>query len=472
MSLPIAGATARCFPGVSAMPNTPTRGRVLVVDDHLEMATTLTDGLAERGFDAVPIDSSVEAARLLATDDFDALVTDLRMPEVDGFELLATSRRSAPHRPVIVMTAYGAIETAIEAMQRGAYHYVTKPFKLDELALLLDRGLAAERTRKEAEGLRRALQERYSFANIIGKSKPMRELFALMEQVKDAAVTTLVTGETGTGKGLVANAIHANSVRAGHPFVSVNCASLPEALLESELFGYVRGAFTGALTNHAGLFAEADGGTLLLDEIGEMTPALQAKLLHVLESGQVRAVGGTKERRVDVRIIAATHRDVRELVRAGRFREDLLYRLDVVSLEIPALRHRREDIPLLVEHFLEVYRARHTKSPTVRFSPEALARVMDHSWPGNVRELSHVVERVVLLGKSAEVQPSDLPATVSPFRPGEQPSLFGGEIIGIREVQRRYAAWALEQMSGNKTRTAERLGIDAKTLAKWLSEES
>ncbi len=456
---------------VTAMLQEPqTRGRVLVVDDHIEMARTLCDGLAERGFEAVPLDSSVEAAKVLATEDFDALVTDLRMPVVDGLELLATSRRSAPHRPVLVMTAYGAIETAIQAMQRGAYHYVTKPFKVEELTLLLERALGAERTRREAESLRRTLQERYSFANIIGNSKPMRKLYALMDQVKDAAVTMLITGETGTGKGLVANAIHANSVRAGKPFVSINCASLPEHLLESELFGYVKGAFTGAAGNHAGLFAEADGGTLLLDEIGEMTPALQAKLLHVLESGQVRAVGGTKQRQVDVRIIAATHRDVHELARAGRFREDLLYRLDVVSLEIPALRHRREDIPLLVEHFVQVYRARHVKSPTVRFSSEALGRVMDHAWPGNVRELSHVIERVVLLGKGPEVQADDLPSSVRQAPDNDVPSVFGSGIMGIREEQRRYAAWALEQMNGSRTRTAERLGIDTKTLAKWLSE--
>ncbi len=446
--------------------------RVLVVDDNLEMAKTLAEGLAEHGYEATARGSSVEAAEVLANDDFDALVTDLRMPQIDGLELLATSRRLRPGRPVIVMTAYGAIETAILAMQRGAYHYVTKPFKLQELTLLLDRALEAEQTRKEADTLRRALKERYSFANIIGQSKPMLELYTVIEQVKDAAVTVLITGETGTGKGLVANAIHLNGVRADRPFVAVNCASLPEALLESELFGYVRGAFTGAVNSRPGLFAEADRGTLLLDEIGEMTPALQAKLLHVLESGHVRAVGGTKERPVDVRIIAATHRDVRELVRAGKFREDLLYRLDVVSLEIPALRHRREDIPLLVEHFFGVCKARHTRSPAERLSAEALARLMDHAWPGNVRELSHVLERVVLLARGPEVQASDLPASVTPGRPTDlPPAVFGGDILGIREVQRRYAAWALEQMNGNKTRTAERLGIDAKTLAKWLSEE-
>jgi two-component system, NtrC family, response regulator HydG len=464
------GAGGNAGVPLARLPGTKGR-RVLIVDDNLEMARTLADGLADRGFDPVPVGSSVEAEVSLASDAFDALVTDLRMPGKSGLDLLAASRRSAPHRPVIVMTAYGAIETAILAMQEGAYHYVTKPFKTDELSLLLDRALGAEEMRKEAATLRRALEEKFSFANIIGKSEAMRGLYAVMEQIKDAAVTVLITGETGTGKGLVASAIHANSVRAAQPFVSVNCASLSEALLESELFGYVKGAFTGAQTNHAGLFAEADGGTLLLDEIGEMSPQLQAKLLHVLESGQVRAVGGTKERQVDVRVMAATHRDVRELVRAGKFREDLLYRLDVVSLEIPALRHRREDIPMLVEHFLATYRSRHKKSPVERVSPEAMGRLMDHAWPGNVRELSHAIERVVLLGKSAEVGAGDLPSSVTPAAPAGLSPFTGGEILGIREVQRRYAAWALDQMNGNKTRTAERLGIDAKTLAKWLSEE-
>jgi two-component system response regulator HydG len=279
----------------------------------------------------------------------------------------------------------------------------------------------------------------------------------------------LIVGETGTGKGLVARAIHTESDRHAGAFVSINCASLPEALLENELFGHAKGAFTGATGSSPGLFVAADGGTLFLDEIGEMAPALQAKLLHVLESGTVRAIGATKERAVDVRIVAATHRDLRDLVRAGRFREDLFYRLDVVTLELPALRHRREDIPLLVEQLFAKSKAKNPASPADRWSKVALGLLMDHSWPGNVRELAHVIERAVLLGRSAEIQPSDLPSWTA--RPSRLPPLFDGAILPIREVQRRYAAWALEQMAGNKTRAAERLGVDVKTLAKWISDE-
>jgi two-component system response regulator HydG len=295
-------------------------------------------------------------------------------------------------------------------------------------------------------------------------------VFEVIERVKNATAPVLVMGETGTGKGLIARALHTESERRKSAFVSLNCASLPEALLESELFGHAKGAFTGATGASPGLFAAADGGTLFLDEIGEMAPALQAKLLHVLESGTVRAIGATKERAVDARIVAATHRDLRELVRAGRFREDLFYRLDVVTLELPALRHRREDIPLLVAELFAASKAKNPTSLVVRWSQEALKLLMDHSWPGNVRELAHVIERAVLLGRSAEIQPSDLPSWTA--RPPQLPPLFDGAILPIRDVQRRYAAWALDQMAGNKTRAAERLGVDVKTLTKWLSDET
>jgi two-component system response regulator HydG len=299
----------------------------------------------------------------------------------------------------------------------------------------------------------------------------MQEVYDVVERVKDSGAPVLVVGETGTGKGLVAHALHAESGRKAKAFVQVNCASLPETLLESELFGHAKGAFTGATAGSHGLFVEADGGTLLLDEIGEMAPALQAKLLHVLESGTVRAVGATKERAVDVRIVAATHRDLKELVRIGRFREDLYYRLDVINLEIPALRHRREDIPLLVHHFFARSRAKNPESRVESCSPDALGALMDHSWPGNVRELAHVVERLVLLGRSAVIQRADLPAATLSAPPARLPPIFDGSIVPIREVQRRYAAWTLEQMGGNKTRAAERLGVDTKTLAKWIAEE-
>ncbi len=445
------------------------RLRVLIVDDHIEMAKMLCDGLIDRGYDAVPLASGKQALELLAREPFDALLTDLRMPEVDGLGLLAANRKQAPERPVLVMTAFSAIDTAVESIRQGAYHYLTKPFKLDELAIFLGRALEEARLRRETTALRSTLRERFSLTKIIGKSRPMRAIFDIVERVVDTGAPLLITGETGTGKGLLAHAIHAESKRAGGPFVTVNCAALPEALLESELFGHIRGAFTGATTSKQGLFAEASGGTLFLDEIGEMAPALQAKLLHVIEEGAIRPVGSSKEQRVDVRIIAATHRDLRKAARMGMFREDLFYRLDVISIALPPVRHRREDIPELIDHFLQAARTRHPASPVVRFSPEALKKMLDYPWPGNVRELDHSIQRLVLLGREAEVQSASLPAPV--FAGPIAAATFEGDIIPIRELQRRYASWALDQMGGHRGRTAETLDIDGKTLAKWLNEE-
>ena len=449
--------------------------RVLIVDDHLDMADTLAEGLGERGFCATSCASSTEAAKQIEGDAVDAIVTDLRMPHVDGMALLAISRRVAPERPVIVMTAYGAVETAVDAIRRGAYHYLTKPFAVDELALFLSRALEDSRLRREARTLRAAMRDEHGFGALVSGSAAMREVFDLAARVADATTPILLVGETGTGKTALARAIHAAGVRTGAPFVSVNCAALPEALLESELFGHVKGAFTGATSARIGLFAEADGGTLLLDEVGEMSPALQAKLLHVLESGAVRAVGAGKERRVDARVIAATHRDLRERARAGAFREDLLYRLDVVTIEIPPLRSRREDIPLLVEHLLSRAKAKHTRSHVESFSAEAMARLMGHPWPGNVRELAHGIERAVLLGRDAQVQLSDLPSTVTQAHPPGMPTVLDSRddgVLPIRDVQRRYAMWAFERYGGHKARTAEALGVDTKTLAKWLSGDA
>jgi two-component system response regulator HydG len=453
------------------MGSTSPKPRVLVVDDHLEMAETLAEGLSDRGFDAVACGSSEDATRQLEADAFDALVTDLRMPHVDGMALLALSRRLAPERPVIVMTAYGAIESAVDAIRQGATHYMTKPFALDELALFLERALDDASVRREARRLRATLRDRVGLGSLVATSPAMRQLFEAAERVADASTPVLLVGETGTGKTALARAIHATSARASRAFVAVNCAALPEPLLESELFGHVKGAFTGATTARAGLFAEADGGTLLLDEIGEMSPGLQAKLLQVLESGVVRAVGASKERRIDVRVIAATHRDLRERARAGAFREDLLYRLDVVTIEIPALRHRREDIPLLVERLLADAKARNPRSPVERLAPDAMAVLLEHAWPGNVRELAHAIERVVLLGREAEAHAADLPPTITSAPPPGMPGALEGDILPIREVQRRYAAWALERLSGHKTRTAEALGVDMKTLSKWLAPQ-
>jgi two-component system response regulator HydG len=429
--------------------------RVLVVDDRPEMAETLADSLVDHGYDAIAMPSSREALSRIE-EPLDALITDLRMPGVDGLELLTASRRAAPDRPVIVMTAFGAVDTAVESIRRGAYHYLTKPFKMDELLLFLERALGDAQLRRESRALRATLGERFGFGNVVGKSAAMRRAVDVAARVAATSAPVLLLGETGTGKGLFARAIHGASPRAASAFVAVNCAALPEALLESELFGHVKGAFTGAVAERAGLFVEADGGTLFLDEIGEMTPALQAKLLRALEDGKVRPVGASKERAVNVRLLAATHRELRERVKDGSFREDLLYRL--------------EDLSDLIAHFLAEAKSRHPSSPVERISTAALSRLLDHRWPGNLRELSHAIERIVLLGQGAEAAAVDLPPMVfAPHGSSASGPPLGDEVLPIREVQRRYAAWALEKCGNHRTSTAERLGVDGKTLARWLS---
>lgn len=448
---------------------TESSARVLIVDDELEMARTLCDGLLDHDFEAVPVSSGKAALTLLSEQRFDALVTDLRMAEMDGLTLMAQARRSSPERPTLIMTAHGAIDSAIESIRQGAYHYLTKPFKLDELVIFLRRAIEDSRIRREADALRTTLRERFGRAALIGYSAPMRALFDTLERVATADVPLLIGGETGTGKGLFARVVHAESRRAGGPFVEVNCAALPESLLESELFGHEKGAFTGAARSRRGLFAQADGGTLFLDEIGEVPPSIQVKLLHVLEEGKVRPVGSDSVSRVDVRVLAATHRDLRQAVRAGKFREDLFYRLDVVSLELPPLRQRGEDIPFLTEHFLREYRSRHPQSPVQRFSAEAMRQLGSYSWPGNVRELSHVVERALVLSRGAEVQPDELPQALLQST-SSRPPIMQGQILPIRVVQRQYAAWALAECGGHRGRAAEKLGVDVKTLYNWLSD--
>jgi two-component system response regulator HydG len=445
------------------------RSRVLLVDDNLEMARTLADGLADRGYDAAAAESGQEAIQRLAAEPYDAVVTDLRMPDIDGMEVLAASRKLDPERPVIVMTAYSAVDSAVESIRRGAYHYLTKPFKQDELAIFLARALDEARVRREASALRVALRTRFSTSSILGSSAAIQAVRQRIQRVADAPAPVVVLGETGTGKGLVARALHVDSRRSDGPFVSVNCAALPEPLLEGELFGHVRGAFTGATADRPGLFAEADGGTLFLDEIAEMTPALQAKLLHVLENGKVRPVGSNRERQVDVRIVAATHRNLVEAVRAGRFREDLMYRLNVLTIVLPALRDRRDDIPELVEHFLEGALRRYPQSPVKRISGDAMAALSRHHWPGNIRQLAHTVEKIVLLARSTEATVDDLPEAI---RHPEQVSgpEFHGDVVPLRELERRYAVWAVAQTGGHRGKAAEKMEVDPKTLRKWLGE--
>jgi two-component system response regulator HydG len=445
------------------------RQKVLVVDDSLEMARTIADGLVERGYAALAVGSGREARERLKTERVDAVVTDLRMPDVDGLQVLAASRELDPERPVIVMTAFSAIDSAVQSIRDGAYHYLTKPFKQDELALFLDRAFADLKLRREAAALKKVLRATFSTASIIGHSAGIAALRDRILRVADAAAPVLVLGETGAGKGLVARALHADSARAGGAFVPVNCAALPEALLESELFGHVKGAFTGAVADRPGLFVEAHGGTLFLDEIGEMTLGLQAKLLHVIENGRVRPVGASKDREVDVRIVAATHRNLLQRVREGTFREDLMYRLDVVGLTVPPLRDRPEDIRELVDHFLADARSRTPRSPLRRISTEAFELLQRYRWPGNVRELAHVVEKLVLFADAEVAAAGDLPEQV---RTGESVdrAVFQGEIITLRELQRRYTAWAVGQTGGHRGKAAEKLEIDPKTLRKLLED--
>jgi two-component system response regulator HydG len=370
---------------------------------------------------------------------------------------------------VIVMTAYSEIDTAVESIRRGAYTYMTKPFQIAELALFLRRALDEAALRREARSLRSALAT--SPSGMIGDSSAMRSVFGTVRRVAQSSVPVLLLGETGTGKGLVARALHAESPRAQQNFVVVNCAAIPEALLESEIFGHVRGAFTGASADRAGLFEHADGGSIFLDEVGEMPLHLQVKLLHVLETGELRRLGSNRALHIDVRVIAATHRDLRERVEAGLFREDLLYRLDVVSIEIPPLREHMQDLPSLIEHFLAGARARNPNTQLVRLSADAMAALGAYFWPGNVRELEHLIERLTVLCPAAEATVADLPAHITTPRMQESALDFGDTILPIRELQRRYAAWALQRLGGAKMATCEALHIDSKTLSKWLAAE-
>jgi two-component system response regulator HydG len=440
------------------------RPRVLVVDDKRAMAEMLADGLGDHELDATACGSARAALAIIATTEVDVVVTDLRMPELDGLALLDTIRSSNPDIQVIVMTAYGAIDSAVEAIRKGAYHYLTKPFKVEELVIFVQRAVAARALRREAAVLRKQLG---AHRGLVAHSPAMQRVLGIVDRVASATVPVLITGETGTGKGAIARALHGASTRAAEPFVALNCAALPEQLLESELFGHVKGAFTGAIADHPGLFVAADRGTVLLDELAEMPIALQPKLLRVLETGAVRPVGATRERSVDVRIIAATHRDLRAAVTAGTLREDLLYRLNVLPIEVPPLRDRREDIPPLTDYFFADAIARHPSAIARGFSRAAIKVLLDHAWPGNVRELAHVVERGVLLASHPDISIEDLgldPVVV----PGTQ---FSGDVIALNEIQRRYARWALDRCGGHKTRTAERLDIDAKTLNRWLSDD-
>ena len=443
----------------------PLPARVLVVDDHADLAETLADELASRGYDASFTSSPERAAELLrgATPP-DLLVTDLRMPALGGMDLLSLSLSLAPRRPVLVMTAFGAIDSAVECIRRGAAHYLTKPFKVDELALFVARSLEGLALAREAEELRHELHDRRAFGGLVTTSPAMRETCDVLARVADATVPVLLTGETGTGKSVLARALHEESRRRAKPFVTVTPAALPEHLLESELFGHARGAFTGALEAREGLVSVAAGGTLFLDEIGDMPHSTQVKLLDLLERGVVRKVGENHERAVDVRIVAATHRDLVSELASGRFREDLFYRLQGVAVHVPPLRQRRADIPLLAAHFLARARAENPSLSAERLAPETMKLLVEAPWPGNVRELRLAVERAALLARRAEIGVEDLP----PSAPRPRAAELADEIVPMREMQRRYAESVLERLGGKKSLACEKLEIDPKTLNRLL----
>jgi two-component system response regulator HydG len=436
----------------------PAGGRVLVVDDQKNMRTTTGILLRQAGFEVAEAEDGAAAIQRLGSESFDVVLTDLRMGPVDGMEVLRGALESAPSTQVIVMTAFGTIESAVEAMRRGAYDYLAKPFKGEELLLRVEKALERRRLLGEMSFLAGEFRARYGLEHIVGRSQALREVLERVVRVAPTDATVLLTGESGTGKELVARALHAASGRAQHPFVPVNCAAITETLLESELFGHAKGAFTGAVRTRRGLFEEASGGTLFIDEISETTPAFQAKLLRALQEGEIRRVGESAPVKVNVRIIAATNQDLKKAIAEKRFREDLFYRLNVVPLRIPPLRERPEDIPLLAAHFLRRHNHRTGQNKTL--AAEALQRLAGHPWPGNVRELENMVEQAAALSAGPEIRASDI--RFEAVVPAEAAAHTLAD--AVEAAERRTIQAALAQAGGDLGQVARELDISATTL--------
>ncbi len=447
---------------------------VLVVDDEESMRHLLTVILTDRGYEVRAVSNGEDALRELAARDYDLVLSDVRMPRMDGLSLLRRALELRPDLTFIVMSAYGTHDTAIEAMKAGAYDYVSKPFKPDEVVLVLRKAEERLRLSRENRRLRSELADGFRLENFVGSSPTVQEMLRQVRKVAPTKTSVLVTGESGTGKELVARAIHDLSPRAAMPFVAVNCGAIPAELLESELFGHVRGAFTDASRDKKGLAAEADGGTLFLDEIGELPLGLQVKLLRFLEDEQVRRVGDTRSEKVDVRVVAATARDLARAVKDGQFREDLFYRLNVLNVRLPALRERKDDIRALVDHFLAKYRPLRPDAPLSGVAPAALEALRAHRWPGNVRELEHAVERAVVLADGPLLQEEDLPDEVraSPD-PGTQGPLAASDLSlkrAFRALEEQFIRAALERTGGNRTRAAELLDLSYRALLYKIKE--
>src|SRR5262245_12203861 len=439
-----------------------SKARVLIVDDEKSMRDLLSITLEKEGYDVDTAAGGELAIEMLHRETVDAVITDLRMPKVDGLQVLRAAKEISPDIAVIVITAVASTETAVEAMKLGAYDYLTKPFKLDEANLIVRNALERKRLKDENLYLRRQLETQHRFENIIGKSGRIAEVFDTIRKIADSPSTAMITGESGTGKELVARAVHFNSLRRDKPFVSVNCGAIPEGLMESELFGHVRGAFTGAVANKVGLFSAAESGTLFLDEITEIPPLLQVKLLRAIQTREIRRVGDTKDLKTDVRLIAASNRDLEGAVQEGILREDLFYRLNVIPIQLPPLRERREDIPLLVAHFLQKF-GKELGKDVRGVTPEAMAVLERHHWPGNIRELENVLERAIVLGAGDMLTVDSLPESVRRERP-----VKGLENVDIPEdgldleatldtIEGRYLQRALDRTGGVQTKAAELL---------------
>ncbi|HUR28019.1 MAG TPA: sigma-54 dependent transcriptional regulator [Planctomycetota bacterium] len=444
--------------------------RVLIVDDDEGHAEALMEGLEVDGYACQVAHSGKAGLERMAEETFDAILTDLVMHEVTGLEILKEARTLQPDAVVILITGHGSIETAVDAMRLGAADYLAKPVRIGELRTRLSRALEAGNLRRTNLDLRRQLDERFGFEGLVGHSPAMRRVFDILRQVAPTTATVLVLGESGTGKELIARAVHNNSNRKEGPFVAVNCAALSEGLIESELFGHMKGAFTGAVSAKEGRIVYADGGTLFLDEVGDMPLSTQAKLLRVLETREVLPVGGNQTRKVDVRLVAATNRDLKGMAKRGEFREDLLFRLQVVTINLPPLRERAGDVPMLIDNFISELSAQHGRN--VRgISPEARTLLVRYDWPGNVRELRNVMENMVLLARSEVLGPEDVPESVHQ-QPSDGLRAGGFELAGrsMEEVERALIQANLELAEGNREKAAKILGMGERTLYRKLKE--
>ncbi len=444
--------------------------KILIVDDDPSLRKMLEAVLTGEGYEVIEADDGNKAVSEVKNQFFDLILMDVRMAGMSGIEALKQIKKLSPGIPVIIMTAYASVDTAREALKSGAHDYLTKPLDIDELNLILHRALRHHQLEQENLFLKERLGDRFNFGSIIGNSAPMRRLFEALGQVAPSEATVLLTGESGTGKELIANAIHQNSPRNRRPMIKVNCAALPETLLESELFGHEKGAYTGATSRSRGRFQLAHRSTLFLDEISEMSPATQAKILRALQEKEIEPVGGETTLVIDTRIIAATNKNLEHQVKEGRFREDLYYRLNVVRIEIPPLRKRTEDIPLLAEFFLKRYVEKNRKL-IKGFTPRALDLMMRHDWPGNVRELENLVERGVIMARGDRITPEEFPSAMRDRESGDtQPSTESTAGKTLKEAEREIILRTLEEEGGNRTQTAKILGISRRTLQLKLKE--